>query len=98
MISEQQVLDALSCVEDPELGLNFVELGLIYEVTIKADSVHVLYSLTSPGCPVAEYLYEQILQAIQNVEEVKEASAECIFSPTWSPHMMSEDAKFAFGY
>ena len=96
--SEADVMDALSNVIDPELGLDFVELGLIYGVEVADGHVHVTYTLTTPGCPIGPMVDEQIEEFVGEVEGVKSVDSEMTFTPPWSPERMSEDAKFALGY
>jgi metal-sulfur cluster biosynthetic enzyme len=96
--TEAEVMDALSNVIDPELGLDFVELGLIYGVEINEGSVHVTFTLTTPGCPIGPHVNEQIEEFVGELDGVKSVESEMVFTPAWSPEMMSEDAKFALGY
>jgi len=91
-------MDALSNVIDPELGLDFVELGLIYGVEINAGDVRVTFTLTTPGCPIGPHVNEQIEEFVGEVDGVTSVESEMVFTPAWSPEMMSEDAKFALGY
>jgi len=96
--SEGEVMDALSNVIDPELGLDFVELGLIYAVEVADGNVHVTFTLTTPGCPIGPQVTEQIEEFVGEVDGVKTVESQMVFTPPWSPDMMSEDAKFALGY
>ena len=96
--SEEEVMDALANVIDPELGLDFVELGLIYGVEVSEGDVHVTFTLTTPGCPIGPQVTEQIDEFVGEVEGVKSVSSEMVFTPPWSPERMSEDAKFALGF
>jgi metal-sulfur cluster biosynthetic enzyme len=96
--SVDDVTDALSNVIDPELGLDFVELGLIYEVEVDGGAVHVTFTLTSPGCPIGPQVTEQIKEYVGELEGVDGVDATMTFSPPWTPELMSEDAKFALGY
>jgi metal-sulfur cluster biosynthetic enzyme len=98
MISVEDVNDALREVIDPELGLDFVELGLIYEVEIEDGTVRVTYTLTSPGCPIGPQVTEQIEEFVGELDGVKDVQATMTFSPPWTPELMSEDAKFALGF
>jgi metal-sulfur cluster biosynthetic enzyme len=99
MVTVEEVNDALREVIDPELGLDFVELGLIYGVEIEpAGAVKVTYTLTSPGCPIGPQVAEQIEEFVGEIEGVTSVSSEMTFSPPWSPDLMSEDAKFALGF
>jgi len=97
-LGEEDVMDALANVIDPELGLDFVELGLIYGVEIDGGHVHVTYTLTTPGCPIGPHVSEQIEEFVGELEGVASVDSELVFMPPWSPEMMSEDAKFALGY
>jgi metal-sulfur cluster biosynthetic enzyme len=92
------VMDALSNVIDPELGLDFVELGLIYGVEVSDGNVNVTFTLTTPGCPIGPQVTEQIDEFVGELEGVKAIESEMVFTPPWSPEKMSEDAKFALGY
>jgi metal-sulfur cluster biosynthetic enzyme len=94
----EDVNDALSNVIDPELGLDFVELGLVYEVEVDGGNVHVTFTLTSPGCPIGPQVIEQIKEYVGELDDVENVTSTMTFSPPWTPDMMSEDAKFALGY
>jgi metal-sulfur cluster biosynthetic enzyme len=97
-LSEEDVMDALSNVIDPELGLDFVELGLIYGVELAEGNVKVIFTLTTPGCPIGPQVNEQIEEFVGELDGVKTVASEMVFTPAWSPELMSEDAKFALGY
>ena len=98
MATVEDVTDALRDVIDPELGLDFVELGLIYDVEIDAGTVRVTYTLTSPGCPIGPQVSEQIEEFVSELEGVEDVQSTMTFSPPWTPERMSEDAKFALGF
>jgi metal-sulfur cluster biosynthetic enzyme len=98
MPTVDEVTDALSNVIDPELGLDFVELGLIYEVEVEDDEVYVTFTLTSPGCPIGPQVSEQIREYVGELDGVAKVHPKMVFSPPWTPEQMSEDAKFALGY
>ncbi|MDX6579114.1 MAG: hypothetical protein QOJ47_663 [Gaiellales bacterium] len=98
MASVEELRDALNAVEDPELGMGIVDLGLVYDVTLDASKVHVTYTLTSMGCPVGPYIAEQIETVARGVEGVDEVSIELTWTPPWSPEKMSDDAKFVMGF
>ena len=91
-------MDALSNVIDPELGRDFVELGLIYDIEVDAGKVHFTFTLTAPGCPIGPEVAEQIEEFVSEVEGVESVSSNMTFSPPWTPELMSEDAKFALGF
>jgi metal-sulfur cluster biosynthetic enzyme len=94
----EDVMDALSNVIDPELGLDFVELGLIYGVEVNDGNVNVTFTLTTPGCPIGPQVTEQIDEFVGELDGVKTIESQMVFTPPWSPEKMSEDAKFALGY
>jgi metal-sulfur cluster biosynthetic enzyme len=99
MITVDEVTEALRDVIDPELGLDFVELGLIYEIEIDDDAVvKVTYTLTSPGCPIGPQVSEQIEEFVGELDGVNAVEPTMTFSPPWTPELMSEDAKFALGF
>src|SRR5207248_10734982 len=94
MVSVDDITEALRDVIDPELGLDFVELGLIYDVEVEGDIVRVTYTLTSPGCPIGPQVSEQIEEFVGELEGVQDVQPTMTFSPPWTPERMSEDAKF----
>jgi len=98
MVTPEDVEDALTNVIDPELGLDFVELGLIYGVDIDAGRVHVTFTLTSPGCPIGPQVSEQIEEFVGELDDVDGVTSSMVFQPPWTPDKMSEDAKFALGF
>ncbi|MEA2274041.1 MAG: hypothetical protein QOI98_2749 [Solirubrobacteraceae bacterium] len=98
MPSVEEVEAALTNVIDPELGLDFVELGLIYGIEVDGGEVHVTFSLTSPGCPIGPQVSEQIEEFVSELDGVDAVESTMVFSPPWSPDRMSEDAKFALGF
>jgi metal-sulfur cluster biosynthetic enzyme len=98
MPTRDEVIEAMREVEDPELGMDIVELGLMYDVEVDGPKVKVLYSLTSMGCPAGAMISDGILDAARAVEGVEEVEAELTFDPPWTPDRMSEDAKFILGF
>ncbi len=98
MVSEEEVTEALTNVIDPELGLDFVELGLIYGIEVDQGDVHVTFTLTTPACPIGPQVSEQIEEFVGELEGVTKVDSSMVFAPPWSPDKMSEDAKFALGY
>ena len=98
-LSEDRVLDALKHVVDPELGINIVDLGLVYDVDISQEGyVHVEYTLTTMGCPIGPLIEQQMQSLMASVPGVSGFDAEMVLRPPWSPEMMSEEAKAALGY
>ena len=98
MIDEEDVLEALSNVIDPELVLDFVDLGLIYAVEIDEGRVSITFTLTTPACPIGPQVSEQIVEFVGDIAGVTEVIPNMVFTPPWTPEKMSEDAKFALGY
>ncbi|HEU4979155.1 MAG TPA: metal-sulfur cluster assembly factor [Solirubrobacteraceae bacterium] len=98
MPTVEDVEDALTNVIDPELGLDFVELGLIYGVEVDGGHVHVTFTLTSPGCPIGPQVSEQIEEFVGELDGVESVDSSMVFQPPWTPDKMSEDAKFALGF
>src|ERR671930_2746834 len=98
MATVDEVRDALGNVIDPELGLDFVELGLIYEIEVEDSDVYVTFTLTSPGCPIGPQVSEQIDEFVSELDGVESVQTTMTFTPPWTPDRMSEDAKFALGY
>jgi len=96
--SVDEVTEALTNVIDPELGLDFVELGLVYEVEVDGADVHVTFTLTSPGCPIGPQVSEQMKEFVGELDGVENVHPHMTFNPPWTPDLMSEDAKFALGY
>ena len=98
MPNVEEVTDALRDVIDPELGLDFVELGLVYDVAIDGGTVNITFTLTTPACPIGPQVSEQMKEFVGEVEGVEEVVPAMVFTPPWTPDKMSEDAKFALGY
>jgi metal-sulfur cluster biosynthetic enzyme len=94
----EQVMEALHNVHDPELGINIVDLGLVYGVDIDGDTVHITYTLTTMGCPIGPMIEAEIKQLLSGVEGVENVDAEMVLRPPWTPEMMSDEAKAALGF
>lgn len=97
-LSEDRVYEALEEVIDPELGLDFVSLGLVYNVEIEEKDVYVTFTLTTPACPIGPQVSEQMKEFVGDLPGVESVHPKMIFDPPWSPEMMTEDAKFALGF
>jgi metal-sulfur cluster biosynthetic enzyme len=96
--TEEDVYEALEEVIDPELGLDFVSLGLVYDVAIEKEDVYVTFTLTTPACPIGPQVSEQMKEFVGDLPGVSAVHPKMIFDPPWSPEMMTEDAKFALGF
>ena len=98
MPTVEEVTEALTNVIDPELGLDFVELGLIYDIAVEQGEVFVSFTLTSPGCPIGPQVSEQMEEFVGELDGVTAVHSKMTFSPAWTPERMSEEAKFALGF
>ena len=98
MPSREAVIEALHQVEDPELGMDIVDLGLLYDVEVEGPKVKVSYTLTSMGCPAGAMIQEDIDRVVSELDGVEDVQSELTFDPPWSPERMSEDAKFILGF
>jgi metal-sulfur cluster biosynthetic enzyme len=97
-VSEERILDALKQVFDPELGINIVDLGLVYEVQLSENGdVDIRYSLTTMGCPIGPMIEDQMRAFLAPIEGIGEVRPELVFRPPWSPELMSDEAKAALG-
>ncbi|MCU7614449.1 SUF system Fe-S cluster assembly protein [Chryseobacterium sp. GMJ5] len=94
----EDIIRVLKTVYDPEIPVDIYELGLIYDVQISEEGdVKIIMTLTSPNCPVAESLPQEVKDKVKEVENVNEVDLELTFEPTWNKDMMSEEAKFELG-
>ena len=98
MPNRDEVIEAMRQVEDPELGMDIVDLGLLYDVDVQGPRVKVTYSLTSMGCPAGPLIAGDIDSAARQVEGIENVELELTFDPPWTPDKMSEDAKFILGF
>ena len=98
MVTREDVVEALHGVEDPELGMDIVELGLLYDVEVEGSKVKVVYSLTSMGCPAGPMIEEDIHRVTSELPGVESVETELSWDPPWTPELMSDDAKFILGF
>ena len=100
MTDRNEILESLKEVYDPEIGMNIVDLGLVYGVDWDDEQgkVHVDLTLTSPGCPLGPQIIRDIRWALGEIDEVLEADVDLVWSPLWHPSMMSDYAKDELGY
>ncbi|HET7450532.1 MAG TPA: metal-sulfur cluster assembly factor [Gaiellaceae bacterium] len=98
MATEAEVVEALREVEDPELGMDIVELGLFYSAEVEGPKVKVHYTLTSMGCPAGAMIQEDIERVVRQIPGVEDVESELTFDPPWTPDRMSDDAKFILGF
>ena len=97
MPTKEEVFEALKQVEDPELGMDIVELGLLYDVEVQGPRVKVIHSLTSMGCPAGPMIQEDIVRTAREVPGVEEVDIELTWDPPWNQSMISEEGKMKLG-
>lgn len=94
-----RIEDILRTVYDPEIPVNILELGLVYEIAVQdGGSVKIVMTLTAPGCPVAGDIVFEIQQKVEALEGVKDVHVQLTFDPPWTKEMMSEEAKLELGF
>jgi metal-sulfur cluster biosynthetic enzyme len=98
MPTKEEVVEALRQVEDPELGMDIVELGLFYDAEVDGTKVKVTHSLTSMGCPAGPMIQEDMDRVVRQIPGVEDVEIELTWEPPWTPELMSEDAKFILGF
>ena len=95
----EKIVEVLHTIYDPEIPVDIYELGLIYDVFINENrDVKILMTLTSPKCPVAEVLPQEVYEKIGSIDEINEVEVELTFDPPWGQEMMSEEAKLELGF
>ena len=95
----EKVVEVLHNVYDPEIPVDIYELGLIYDVRVsELGSIEIDMTLTSPSCPVAESMPEEVKQKVSSLDEVTDVNVIMVFEPTWTKDMMSEEAKLELGF
>jgi len=97
-VEKEQVLDALKGVYDPEIPVDVVNLGLVYEVLVDSDNVAVKMTTTASGCPVGNYIVAQAKRAIGRIEGVKEIAVELVYDPPWQESMITEEGRRMLGW
>ena len=97
MVTEAVVFEAVKEIIDPEVGINIVDMGLIYGVDIETDTVNITMTLTSPGCPAGGQLINGTQHVTQQLEGVDEVNINVVWTPRWTPEMMTEEAKDELG-
>lgn len=97
MVTTEGVREALHAVIDPELGLDVIDLGLVYDVRIEDGAAHVTFTLTSPACAFGPALADEIQEVVSGLDGIEKVFPRLTFDPPWTPQRMSEDARFALG-
>ncbi|RLE78693.1 MAG: aromatic ring hydroxylase [Thermoprotei archaeon] len=99
MVTKEDVIKALKKVYDPEIPVNIVDLGLIYGIEIKDNSVNIKMTMTAPGCPLGFLLVDMVKEAVkEEIPSVKEINVKLVWDPPWTPERMSEEAKRLLGF
>ncbi len=98
MITEDQIMDALHMVIDPEIGINIVDLGLIYNLIISENLVVVKMTLTTRGCPMHSSMAEGVEQSVKSLDKNVDVKVDLVWEPKWTPDVMSDYAKSQLGF
>lgn len=98
MVEQDTLVEALKTVKDPELGVNVVDLGLVYTIQSEEDRVNVEMTLTSPACPAGPEILRNAVAALEKVEGVAKANVKLVMSPPWSPEKMTDAARDELGF
>lgn len=96
-VTREEVLEALRSVYDPEIPINVVDLGLVYEVKVNGGNIYVQMTLTAPGCGMGPHIAQQAEWAVADLDGVEDVQIEMVFDPPWSPDLISEEAKAQLG-
>ena len=97
-VSQDQIIEKLRQCLDPELGINIIDLGLVYAINIEGQRIHILMTLTTPGCPLDSYFVRDITAKIKSLKGVSDVTVEMTFDPLWSPTKMSSESKDLLGF
>ena len=98
MPTPDAIRKAIRAVKDPELNLNIIDIGLVYDVEVAGPRVKVIYSLTSMGCPAGPLIQQNVEETVSAMPEVEDVQTELTWDPPWTPDKMSDDAKFILGF
>jgi len=97
MVTKEDVVKVLRDCYDPEIPINVWDLGLVYDINIDGDKVHVKMTLTAPGCPMHTMISQDVKSKLESIEGIKQGTVEMVWEPPWSPDKMSEEAKAQLG-
>ncbi|MCL4328007.1 MAG: metal-sulfur cluster assembly factor [Candidatus Thermoplasmatota archaeon] len=93
MVTKEEILEEMKQVSDPEIGMDVVSLGLVYEVQINGDRVYIKMTMTAPTCPVTPWILSEAQRVVENLQGVEAADVELVWEPPWNPSMMTDEAK-----
>ena len=95
MVTKEEILEHLKQVSDPEIGMDIVNLGLVYDMEINGDRVYIRMTMTAPTCPVTPWILSEAQRVVENMDGVEAADIELVWDPPWNPSMMTDEAKEA---
>lgn len=98
MLTREEIDEALKKCYDPEIPVNVLDLGLIYDVNVEEEKINVRMTLTAPGCGMGPMIAENVRSQLMTLPGIKDARVELVFDPPWNPEMMSADAKRQLGW
>lgn len=94
----EEIMNALSRVYDPEINVPITDLGLVYKVDLDGEHVIIDFTLTSPGCPLGDYLENEIRTYVSQVDGVERITTNLVWTPYWGPELMNDEARLSLGY
>jgi len=97
-ITDERIREALRTVKDPELNLNIIDLGLVYDVEVEDGNVHIAMTLTSPGCPAGPLILNDIHKTLRPLEGVKDVDVEIVWEPYWTPEKIDPKVRAMLGF
>ena len=95
MVTKEEILESLKEVSDPEIGMDIVNLGLVYNIDINGDRVYIKMTMTAPTCPVTPWILSEAQRIVENLNGVEAADVELVWDPPWNPSLMTDEAKEA---
>ncbi|SES70106.1 FeS assembly SUF system protein [Methanococcoides vulcani] len=90
MVTKEDVMEVLKKCYDPEIPINIVDLGLVYDVDVEGDRAHIKMTLTTPGCPMAAMIVDNVKQKVESIDGIKKAEVELVWDPPWTPDRISK--------
>ncbi|WP_135605274.1 metal-sulfur cluster assembly factor [Methanococcoides sp. NM1] len=90
MVTKEDVMEVLKKCYDPEIPINIVDLGLVYDVDVEGDRAHIKMTLTTPGCPMAAMIVDNVRQKVESIDGIKKAEVELVWDPPWTPDRISK--------